>query len=87
MDVMITGLGVVELREGDRDKVTSVMKSTASRAADLGADVLILGCAGMAGMEELVKEGVRESTGQGVHAVDGAKAGIELLAGLVRTYA
>ncbi|KAL5529285.1 hypothetical protein ACEPAG_5270 [Sanghuangporus baumii] len=86
VDVLTTGLGVVELREGDREKVERVMKSTAARAAGLGADVLLLGCAGMAGMEELVKEGVRETVGHEVHAVDGALAGVELLAGLVRAY-
>ncbi|KAL5511714.1 DCG1 [Sanghuangporus vaninii] len=86
VDVLTTGLGVVELREGDKENVESVMKSTAAQAASLGADVLILGCAGMAGMEELVKKGVRESIGRDVHAVDGAKAGVELLLGLARMY-
>ncbi|KAH8117251.1 hypothetical protein DFH11DRAFT_1573993 [Phellopilus nigrolimitatus] len=82
--VVTSGLGVVELREGDRSRVEALMKSTSAKAAGNGADVLILGCAGMAGMEELVKEGVREATLGEVQVVDGAKAGVEILAGLAR---
>jgi len=39
---------------------------------------------GMAGMEELVKEGVREAGFGSVRVVDGAKAGVHFLAGLAR---
>ncbi|KAI5124352.1 hypothetical protein M0805_008959 [Coniferiporia weirii] len=82
--VVTSGLGVVELREGDRARVETLMKSTSAKVAEKGADVLLLGCAGMAGMEELVKQGVREAGLGEVQVVDGAKAGIEILAGLVR---
>jgi len=51
---------------------------------ELGADVIILGCAGMAGMEGVVKESVREAGLGEVRVVDGAKAGVEVLVGLVR---
>lgn len=44
--VVTTGLGVVELREGDRDKVEKNMKEGAGRLAGMGADAVLLGCAG-----------------------------------------
>lgn len=42
--------------------------------------VVILGCAGMAGMEDWV----REVVGEGVRVVDGVKAGVGVLQALVR---
>ena len=54
------------------------------KMAAMGADVIILGCAGMAGMEELVKGGVRDAGLGEVKVVDGAKAGVEILAGIAR---
>lgn len=44
--LVTTGLGVVELREGDRDKVEKNMKEGAGRLAGMGADAVLLGCAG-----------------------------------------
>lgn len=84
--VVTSGLGVVELREGDRGKVEASMRGTSARVAEKGADVVILGCAGMAGMEKLVQEGVREAGLGEVTVIDGAKAGLEILAGLSRRY-
>ncbi|KAJ6604414.1 Asp/Glu/hydantoin racemase [Mycena vulgaris] len=78
-----SGLGVVELREGDRNHVESMMKKASSKLAEL-ADVMILGCAGMAGMEGLVQAGVKEGGFGPVKVVDGNKAGVEMLAALVR---
>lgn len=42
--------------------------------------------AGMAGMEPLIKQGAREAHGENtsVKVIDGARAGVEVLAGLVR---
>ena len=48
------------------------------RANDVG--VVVLGCAGMAGMEDWV----RSECGSGVRVVDGVKAGIGMLQGMVR---
>ncbi|KAF8621410.1 hypothetical protein AX15_007822 [Amanita polypyramis BW_CC] len=79
-----TGLGVVELREGDLSHVRREMKRYSSRCAKEGADVIILGCAGMAGMEKVVQDGVVAAGLKPVKVVDGARAGVELLAGLVR---
>lgn len=44
--LVTTGLGVVELREGDRDKVEKNMKEGAGRLAGMGADAVLMGCAG-----------------------------------------
>jgi Asp/Glu/hydantoin racemase len=82
--LVTTGLGVLELREGDAEKVKKNVKDASRKIAEMGADVIILGCAGMAGMEGVVKEGVREAGLGEVKVVDGAKAGVEFLAGLAR---
>jgi Asp/Glu/hydantoin racemase len=79
-----TGLGVVELREGDRQHVESSMKKASGALAGLGADVLIMGCAGMAGMEELVQSGVKDAGFGFVRVVDGNKAGVEMVGALIR---
>ncbi|KAF8888019.1 Asp/Glu/hydantoin racemase [Infundibulicybe gibba] len=80
----MSGLGVVELREGDRAYVEKSIKETSVRIAAAGADVVILGCAGMTGMEGLVEEAVGQASLRPVRVVDGAKAGVQFLAGLVR---
>ncbi|KAJ7630702.1 Asp/Glu/hydantoin racemase [Roridomyces roridus] len=62
------------------ERVESKMKEGSAELAALGVDVVILGCAGMSGMENLVHTGF----GGDVRVVDGNKAGVELLAALVR---
>ncbi|KAJ7293341.1 Asp/Glu/hydantoin racemase [Mycena rebaudengoi] len=79
-----TGLGVIELREGDGQHIESSMKTASKSLAALGSDVMILGCAGMAGMEGMVRDGVSEGGFGPVHVVDGNKAGVEMLVSLVR---
>ncbi|SJX62680.1 related to DCG1-involved in nitrogen-catabolite metabolism [Sporisorium reilianum f. sp. reilianum] len=79
-----TGLGVVELQTGSRAKVEDKIRRGAQELVGKGADVIVLGCAGMTGMEPLVRaacEGVGETD---VKVVDGAKAGLQILAGLAR---
>jgi len=44
--LIAVGLGVVELREGDRQKIITNMKEGSKKIAEKGADVVILGCAG-----------------------------------------
>ncbi|BGO94138.1 hypothetical protein NBRC10512_006960 [Rhodotorula toruloides] len=81
-----SGIKIEELREADeREKVERLMKETAAKVAALGADCIILGCAGMAGMEQLVLEGVKEAGLQDVRVIDAAKAGLVMLAGMVMT--
>ena len=50
----------------------------------LAIDVLLL--AGMAGMERLVQQSVVGAGLKPVKVVDGARAGVEILAGLVRLW-
>ncbi|TFK40043.1 Asp/Glu/hydantoin racemase [Crucibulum laeve] len=82
--LIATGLGVVELREGDREHVKKKVKEGSAKIVAAGADVILLGCAAMAGMEELVQQGVVEAGFEPVRIVDGAKAGVEIIAGLAR---
>ncbi|KAJ7783526.1 Asp/Glu/Hydantoin racemase-domain-containing protein [Mycena maculata] len=82
--MVMSGLGVVELREGDRQHVESKMKESSAELAAAGVDVVILGCAGMAGMQNLVQSGVEEGGFKAVRVADGNKAGVEMLAALVR---
>ncbi|MBN6034621.1 aspartate/glutamate racemase family protein [Amycolatopsis sp. 195334CR] len=65
-----TGLGVLEL--GDSQRTTSALITAARRVRDRGAEVVVLGCAGMTGMDR------RISTELGVPVVDGVAAGIRL---------
>lgn len=44
--LVTTGLGVVELREGERAKVEKGMRDGSAKLAGMGADVILLGCAG-----------------------------------------
>lgn len=77
-------LGIVEIQEGDRSMVEEKMKLTGEILARKGADVIVLGCAAMSGLDARVIEGGRRA-GKEVLIVDGAKAGVELLMGLVRS--
>jgi Asp/Glu/hydantoin racemase len=82
-----TGLGVLELGDSNcQDKVQSVIRAKVhdlARNNDLGA--VILGCAGMAGKESFIKDCLIEVIGpNSIAIIDGAKAGIHLLAGLQR---
>ena len=81
------GLGVVELQTGNKEKVEAAITSGAQKLAASGADVIILGCAGMTGMQPLVR---RACAALGpdyanVAVIDGAIAGMHILAGLART--
>ena len=95
---------MVELREGNRDHVNREMKKSSIKCTEVGADVIVLGCAGtssvfpnsedavnlscicsgMAGMERLVQQSIIDAGLKPVKVVDGARAGVEILAGLVR---
>lgn len=85
-----TGLSATELHVVEQNTVKSKVKD-ATRNLVSGNDckVVILGCAGMAGMEEWVKEAVVEELGREmaeyVTIIDGVKAGLVYLEGVVRT--
>ncbi|MGW6903986.1 MULTISPECIES: aspartate/glutamate racemase family protein [unclassified Streptomyces] len=73
--VIGTGLGVLELESGERTE--SAFLAAAERARDAGAEVLVLGCAGMTGLQRAVGEKL------GVPVVDGVAAAVKLAESLV----
>ncbi|MDQ0580339.1 allantoin racemase [Streptomyces rishiriensis] len=73
--VVGTGLGVLDL--GDRDRTGAAFVAAAERARAAGAEVLVLGCAGMTGLERVVGDKL------GLPVVDGVGAAVKLAEGLV----
>jgi allantoin racemase len=73
--VLGTGLGVLELADGERAAAAFV--AAGRRARDAGAEALVLGCAGMTGLER------RVSTELGLPVVDGVGAAVRLAETLV----
>lgn len=82
--VIPTGLGIVELQEGNREKVRQGIVESSKAMAERGVDVILLGCAAMSGMEAWVMQGARMGGKDAAIVVDGAKAGVELLVALSR---
>ncbi|MEV5487271.1 aspartate/glutamate racemase family protein [Streptomyces bobili] len=70
-----TGLGVLDL--GDTDRTQAAFLAAAERARDAGAEVLVLGCAGMTGLQRAVGEKL------GLPVVDGVAAAVKLAEALV----
>ncbi|MBE4736079.1 aspartate/glutamate racemase family protein [Streptomyces caniscabiei] len=70
-----TGLGVLDL--ADTDRTTRAFLAAGQRARDAGAEVLVLGCAGMTGLQRTVGEKL------GVPVVDGVGAAVKLAESLV----
>lgn len=62
----------------------AVMAATGRLLARGDVGAVILGCAGMVGMEQWVREEVARRGVEGVRVVDGVKAGVGVLQGLVR---
>jgi Asp/Glu/hydantoin racemase len=81
--VKLSGLGVLELRTGDQVKVEKQFKDSAKELLEQGSKTIILGCAGMSGMNPWVEQAAAELA-KNVRVVDGSKAGVELLVGLIR---
>lgn len=75
------GLGVLELRdEGNQVGVRAKIKQAVVKVvSEGGADSVILGCAGFAGMELVLTDGLKEAGLGKVRVVDGAKAGLAFL--------
>ncbi|KAF6827780.1 carbon-nitrogen hydrolase [Colletotrichum plurivorum] len=79
--VLSCGLGVLDLHEKSQDEVMVIMASVGKRLVDdKGADVLLLGCAGMTPL----KGAVEAAVGEDVQVVDGVLAGVHHLVGMVR---
>lgn len=88
MGVAATGLGVLEFHPNEdnmeggqeaRERVHHRIASTSKRLAESNqVDTIILGCAGMEGMEKAILEGVT-NVGYEIRVVDAVCAGTELL--------
>ncbi|MFD8423001.1 aspartate/glutamate racemase family protein [Streptomyces sp. NPDC059466] len=73
--VVGTGLGVLDL--GDAPRTEAAFVRAAERAREAGAEVLVLGCAGMTGLQRAVGEKL------GLPVVDGVAAAVKLAESLV----
>ena len=73
--VVSTGLGVLELTDPDRTEAAFLTAAEHARTA--GAEVLVLGCAGMTGLQRIVAEKL------GMPVVDGVGAAVKLAESLV----
>ncbi|MCJ1430997.1 hypothetical protein MMC27_000347 [Xylographa pallens] len=79
--VETTGLDATELHSAEQGEVRRRVQEAVGRLMGKGTVmVVLLGCAGMAGMEGWV----REVVGERVRVVDGVKAGVGALQGLIR---
>lgn len=88
--VASTGLNASELHTSPPEEVKArMMDATRRLVRDGDVTVICLGCAGMAGMDEMVREACVKELGDDmakrIRIVDGVKAGIALLDGLART--
>jgi len=83
-EMLFAGVETCGLNAGDlhgHEEVEERVKSATKRLMAKGdVGVVVLGCAGMVGMEEWV----RSVAGEGVRVVDGVRAGVGVLQGLVR---
>jgi Asp/Glu/hydantoin racemase len=84
----VRGTGIEVLGFHGSDEVGTGVEEAVQALVKDGAGIIILGCAGMSGLETSVKHAAsRLSSGTVVLVVDGVRAGIQLLAGLVRCIA
>jgi Asp/Glu/hydantoin racemase len=86
--VETTGLSAGELHSVPPEEVRKkMMEATKRLVKDKDVKVICLGCAGMAGLDDIVKDALEEALGEDakhVHILDGVKAGIGLLESLLR---
>lgn len=75
------GMGDLELNDLSEELVNQQIVDASLDAVSRGATCILLGCAGMAGMDEAVKKAV----GNKVRVIDGVVAGTEILVGMVRS--
>ncbi|KAF5100179.1 hypothetical protein D0Z00_001386 [Geotrichum galactomycetum] len=74
-----TGLGVLEIHALNHDEVVARLVVCAKRAVASGATALVLGCAGLSGLDTAIKQAV----GRHIVVIDSVVAGIEVVKGLV----
>lgn len=79
--VETTGLSATELHDAPQDLVKTRVQDAAKRLGDGARPVrtIVLGCAGMAAMEEWVR-----AVAPATHVIDGVRAGIVALQGALR---
>ncbi|KAL1297283.1 hypothetical protein AAFC00_004838 [Neodothiora populina] len=94
--VETTGLSAIELHDTPAEEVRRRMKDAVTRLLRSGArdgkgevGAICLGCAGMAGMDEMVREAcveeLGEAKGKRVRIVDGVVSGVAWLEGAIRS--
>ncbi len=87
--VETTGLNATDLHDAPAEEVRKRMKDAVKRLLKKGnVGAICLGCAGMAGMEQMVREACVEELGKvdgtRVRVVDGVMAGVAWLEGAIR---
>ncbi|KAF2004236.1 hypothetical protein P154DRAFT_426897 [Amniculicola lignicola CBS 123094] len=88
--VETTGLNATDLHDAPQEEVRKRMKDAVKRLLRKGrVGAICLGCAGMSGMDEMVREACVEELGEveggRVRIVDGVQAGVAWLEGAVRS--
>ncbi|KAL8709625.1 MAG: hypothetical protein Q9220_005717 [cf. Caloplaca sp. 1 TL-2023] len=73
-----------ETEEGEGGVKSRVIEATERLLAHQEVGVIVLGCAGMVGMEEWVRDAAKGKGRGDVRVVDGVKAGVGVLQGCVR---
>src|SRR6478672_6457160 len=76
--VRASGLGVLELEEDPARAVAMIVEQAARAVAEEKAEVIVLGCGGMAGLDEQIRKRT------GVPVVDGVAAAVTIAESLVR---
>lgn len=79
--VQSTGMTARELHEIDQSVVAEKIAAATSRIVSRGARTIIMGCAGMSGMAEAVRNG---RDGVDIRVIDAVRSGVTTLEGLVR---
>lgn len=74
-----TGLNANELHDAPKDQITELMSTATRRLLDAGAKAICLGCAGMAGLDGIVRQAcitvLGEKAGRRIRIVDGVVSG------------
>jgi Asp/Glu/hydantoin racemase len=88
--VQTTGLNATDLHDAPPEEVRRRMKDATKRLVAGGnVGAICLGCAGMAGMDEMVREACIEALGEvkgnKIRIVDGVVAGVAWLDGILRS--
>ena len=76
-----TGMTALELHDKQPEVVAAGISAATERMVARGARTIIMGCAGMSGMEKAVQEGCR---GEHVRIVDAVRSGVTMLEGVVK---